>query len=157
MEFGQIEDLVQEAYFRFYKNYEYKLSGDSSECKRILLGICLNIYREWVRSRVESSSVEYVDEYDYENEVSYFEAYENDNFDEENEKRKSMLREAINTLNSNVKQVLELRFIQQKTRKEVARIMNITEDQVHTYQKRGVKYLKEILNKENIVPPQTLN
>ena len=59
-----------------------------------------------------------------------------------------MLHDTIKSLNPVVRQVLELRFLQNKSRKETAELLQINEDQVHTYQKRGVKYLKDRLNGE---------
>ena len=147
VDFKQIEDLVQESFMRFYKSYHSKLT-DAEESRKILFGICFNIYKDWVKEMVKNKTIKFIEEYDYEEGLVEFREFENDNFEVEFEERKKMLRIAIEKLNDKVKEVIKLRFLESKTRKEVSDILNMSEDMVYTYQKRGVKYLKDFLNKD---------
>jgi RNA polymerase sigma factor (sigma-70 family) len=145
---SQIEDLVQDSFMRFYQSYQFKL-GDKDERGKILLGICLNVYREWVRVQVSTGNVwEYIEEVDWEEERVSFDEYSNPDYEIEVERRKALLRQSLSELSGTVRSVLELRFLQGLTRAQTADKLGISEDQVHTYQKRGIKYLKEILNQE---------
>jgi|GEM_PF-1037333 len=152
---SNIEDLVQEAYLRFFQSYLHKLS-DLNESRKILNGICLNVYREWVKVQVQKGTVwEYVEELDWEEEKASFEEYSNPDFDNEMERRKILLREALNQLSGQVRQVLELRYLEGLTRHQTAEKLSVSEDQVHTYQKRGIRYLSDILNCQQSITDQS--
>ena len=49
-------------------------------------------------------------------------------------------------LSSNIRKVIELKFFHNYSRADISKEMNIPQDQVYTYQKRGIKYLKKYLN-----------
>lgn len=142
VDFSDIDDLVSECYIRFHTKYQDKLV-DQIESKKILSGIAANILKEWQRKTFAHKIVELTDEI---SEDLKYEFYAPDDFDDDFGQKQLKLHEAIKYLNPSVKQVLELRFLQNKSRKETAAILQINEDQVHTYQKRGVKYLKDRLN-----------
>lgn len=141
-----IEDLVHDAFLRFYKKYSDKdLSSD--EHQKILFGICRNVYKEWVRKAVKEKNVSFLDNYEYEiadesvpDDEVLFEA---DNAEKIIENNLELIKECLDELNETVRKVLEYRFLEGKTRKETAELLNIKEKDVHTYQKRGVKYLKK--------------
>ncbi len=162
VQFDQIEELCQEVYLRFWDAYQNKLQ-DTEQCKRILYGIALNVYREWVRSNTKNSFISL--EYYWENLLEEDKINSIDNwcsleYDQQQEELKQKLRWAINQLPEQQRKVLEYRFIHGMTREETARKMNMPVDNVHTYQKRAIKSLKEILQEEfklNSVPPITLN
>jgi RNA polymerase sigma factor (sigma-70 family) len=140
--FSDIDDLSSECYIRFYQKYQEKLQ-DEAESQKILSGIAANILKEWQRKTYAHKIVELDDEILDE---QWYDFYSPSNFDDNFGQKQLKLHEAIKSLNSTVKEVLELRFLQNKTRKEAAEILQISEDQVHTYQKRGVRYLKDRLN-----------
>lgn len=154
---SQIEDLVQDAFLRFYQTYQHKLES-LYEARKILLGICLNVYREWVRTQMAIGNTwEYLEEADWEEEKASFQEYSDPDYDNQMEKRKVLLRQSLAELSGTVRQVLELRFLSGLTRRQTAEKLEISEDQVHTYQKRGVKYLKDILNKEAVLDDQVFD
>jgi RNA polymerase sigma factor (sigma-70 family) len=62
------------------------------------------------------------------------------------------MTEAIKGLNPRVKQVITMRFLGNLSRSEIAKQLNISEDDVHTYQKRGVKYLKNMVERGKVSP-----
>ena len=142
--FSDIDDLSSECYIRFYQKYQEKLS-DNIESRKVLSGIAGNILKEWQRKTFGHKIVELDDNI---SDDQLYDFYSRDDFDDDFGKKQLMLHDTIKSLNPVVKQVLELRFLQNKSRKETAELLQINEDQVHTYQKRGVKYLKDRLNGE---------
>jgi len=142
---ADIEDLEHEVYIRFYKKFDFE-NLPEVETKRILFGIARNVYREWVRQCIKENKAEFLDNYEYEDLIDDF-------VDEEFEKKialqKQVVLEAIEKLNPTVKSVLEYRFIHAKSRKEIAELLGIKEKDVHTYQKRGIKYLRKLINNDN--------
>lgn len=149
--FENIEDLCQEAYLRFYNKYLDKLQ-DPEESKKILFGICRNLYKEWVKNQ-KTKDLELFENYEYSGSYNSFDASQDEDFVDTLDHYRNVLHTALAELNDTVRKVINLRFIEGKTRGETAEILGISEDNVHTYQKRGVKYLKEKLNNKTFVPP----
>ena len=144
-----IEDLSQDVYIRFYNKFSDKELSEV-ESKKILYGIARNVYKEWVRQSIKEKRVSLLDNFEYEeldhgDLLDLFLELENPEFDEKLLKNQEILKEAIETLGENVRNVIKMRFVEGLSRKEVAEKLNIKEKDVHTYQKRGVKYLKKLI------------
>jgi RNA polymerase sigma-B factor len=146
---------------RFYKKYGQQMF-EEIEAKRILFGFCRNVYREWVREQVKQKRADFLDNYDYESEDEAVEHHTLDEsleslndfsaepteFEKRMEEQRKVLIEALRQLNPRVREVLECRFFHNMTRKQISEKMGISEKDVHTYQKRGIKYLKKMINGE---------
>lgn len=148
----EIEDLVQDAFMRFYKNYEPWLEKRPDDCQKLLYGICRNVYREWVRKAVKEKNVSFIDEYEYED-IENLSAEDEYLFSLESPEESinidlELIKKHLDELSENIRLVLQYRFLEGKSRKETAELLNIAEKDVHTYQKRGIKYLKKILENE---------
>lgn len=141
---AEIEDLAHEVYIRYYKKFSSR-DIEEVEIKKILYGISNNLYKEWVRQKVKENKVELIDNYDYEENVEDFcdEAYE-----VRLEGQKKQLLEALKLLNEKVRTVLECRFLHGMSRKEISLKLDMKEKDVHTYQKRGIRYLNKIINND---------
>lgn len=151
-----VEDLTHDVYLRFYQKYSQNPLSEEESIK-ILYGIARNVYREWVRKSISEKKVSLIDNLDYGNESDEYtaesieslidssnEEVESD-FDQDLAEKMQSVKECFAELNDKVRQVLEYRFLEGKSRKEVAEILGINEKDVHTYQKRGVKYIKKML------------
>jgi RNA polymerase sigma factor (sigma-70 family) len=140
---SDVEDLTHEVYIRFYQKYKEKYLS-VYEAKRILYGYCKNIYKEWCRKSYKEKRADLID-----NLVPYeddFDEFEDDNYEEKLEDQRKQILQALEKLNSRTKYILESRFLRGMTRKEIADELGISEKDVHTYQKRGIKYLSKIIN-----------
>ena len=137
----EIEDLTHEVFIRFYGKYNGK-NISQEESKRILFGFCNNIYKEFVRKSIKENRAEFNDFLQYE---EIFEEFVEECFEEKLSEMRALISQNIQKLNPKVRAILECRFIHNMSRKEVAAKFNITEKDVHTYQKRGVKYLKKMV------------
>jgi RNA polymerase sigma-70 factor (ECF subfamily) len=141
-----IEDLTHDCFLRFYTKYQEKLK-DQTESQKIIFGICHNVYKEWVRQRMyEKYQPDFEKHATEESIVDNFEDFVDEEYEKKLDLQKQALKEALSQLNEKVRAVIELRFMQCLSRKEVAEKLNMNEKDVHTYQKRGIKYLNKILN-----------
>lgn len=153
VETSVIEDLTHDSFLRFYQKYSDK-SYDDTEALKILYGIVRNVYREWVRKSINEKRVPLIDNLNYEEEDSVeFAIFEDNDYEDRLFKRVEELKDCISELNEKIRKVLEYRFLEGKSRKEVAILLNISEKDVHTYQKRGIKYLKKIVESRGKTVP----
>jgi RNA polymerase sigma factor (sigma-70 family) len=141
---ADIEDLCNDSFLIFYDKYQAKLIN-TEESSKILFGICKNIYRRWIQKIVKETNN--VDLEKFCDEISdEYEVFSQDKYEEKLEKQKILIKDAIEKLNPIVKEVMICRFVHFMTRAETAVKIGIKEKDVHTYQKRGVKYLRKIIN-----------
>lgn len=145
VEKATIEDLSHEVYIRFYKKFRER-DLDDIESKKILYGFCSNIYKEWVRQSIKENKADLVDNIHIEEPEEEF----SEGFEEKVTKQKQVLLQAMEKLNPKVKSILEYRFLHNMSRKEIAEKLNMNEKDVHTYQKRGIKYLKKYVGELDI-------
>jgi RNA polymerase sigma factor (sigma-70 family) len=136
---------------RFWKNYKAYLE-DFAQSKKIIYGIALNVYREWVRSSLKNETLcvdDFWEQLAKEEQISSIDPWLNSDYEKQHQELKKRLKITISQLPEKQKLVLEYRFLHRLTRKETAARMNTTEDNVYTYQKRAVKALKQIVNSVN--------
>ena len=146
-----IEDLSQETFLRFYKEYSQQ-KYSKEESMKILYGIARNIYKEWVRKAISETNIQFFDNINYEELAEIDDDYDYTETDEFLT-HIDLVKNLIEELNEKTKMVLKYRFLDGKSRKEIAAILSISEKDVHTYQKRGIKYLKKKIGES--VPPQS--
>jgi len=132
------EELCQETFLRFFQKYR-PVDLDELGVRKIVYKIAANVYKEWVRERVQLP----VYELDRDFPIPEVEE-EDDPFEFSDDCRESLLA-AIEQLHPTMKTVLTMRFVEGKTRREVAEVLSIKEKDVHTYQKRGIRMLREKL------------
>ncbi len=152
------EDLVSETFFRAYKYcQEHKISSEI-EIIKLIYGIAKNVYKEWVSKNINLSEVEFCEEIceiqdDFENiQLNLDSENENDDISEFELKQNELISKCLNiieTFSDNLRLVMKYIFVEGLSRAETAKLLNISEDAVHTYQKRGVSYIKERLKIKN--------
>lgn len=149
----ECEDLLQEVFLRFHKSFGLKeLAAD--EAAKILFGIARNVYREWVRNQIRNQHGEFDDAIEY---LGTVEEYCDDGFEATLVELQSDLKKGMETLGDSVRQVIELRFIEGKTRAETAAITGMSEKQVHVYQRRGIATLQKWAAKNGEQAPVSPN
>lgn len=150
---SSIEDLSHDVYFRFFNKYS-NTNISEIESTKILFGYCKNIYKEWVRKSIKDGNVTYIDDIEYEYIDDETDRDINDLLSDDYEKQrlkdKEALLNALSSLSSNIRLVLEYRFLKGMSRKEISDKLNISQKDVHTYQKRGIKYLRKLINKKGV-------
>jgi len=136
---------------RFWNGYKIHLN-DFTQSKKIVYGIALNVYREWVRSSIKNDNLaleDYWTQLAEEDQITCTDHWSSNDYEEKHLELKQKLREAIAKLPEKQRLVLEYRFLHRLSRKETAVKMNTTEDNVYTYQKRAIKTLQQIINSTN--------
>jgi len=146
-----IEELCQETYMRFWNSYKTYLE-DFVQSKKIIYGIALNVYREWVRSSIKQNNLaleDYWTQLAEEDQITSVDHWHSNDYEQKHLELKQRLKQAIAKLPEKQRLVLEYRFLQCLSRKETAAKMNTSEENVYTYQKRAIKTLQQIINSEN--------
>lgn len=142
-----IEDICHDVFIRFYTKYKPDVLTEE-EILKILYGFCRNMYKEWVRKQINLRSVSFHEFVQY---FDTLEVFADESYELRIEKQKDIVRGLIPELNETVQNVIVLRFFHGKSRKDVAAELGITEADVHTYQKRGIRYLRQKIQKNNII------
>jgi RNA polymerase sigma factor (sigma-70 family) len=145
------EDACQEIFERFFRLYGRKVHTDS-EVSRVLYGIAWNVHREFLRTISRHNHLELFD-------TDLPEDGEWQQVVEECEELDptvllEKLEQAIQRLSPILQQVIRLRFFEDKSRAEVATVLNLKEKQVHVYQRRALTYMQRYLSRP-IVSPHT--
>jgi RNA polymerase sigma factor (sigma-70 family) len=146
----EVEDLVHDTFLRFAQHYEPDHLDDIS-IRKILYGISRNVWREWVRLQVQQN-VFSLDELPDIGELDqgFFLEQDEDILASISDQQ---LNDALAKLSERHRSVLVMRFMNGWDRRSVAEELSISEKDVHTYQKRALRMLRQIL--ESTVPPNT--
>ena len=142
---SEVEDLAQESFLRLYQKYGDDIT-DEVEARKILFGIAKNVYRTWVSKRIHETKVEDIEQVSFDDNDEETELAEKEEYQKSLDIQRDIIKRAMKHLNPNVRSVLECRFLEAMTRKQVAEKLGMKEKDVHTYQKRGIKYLNKLIN-----------
>lgn len=130
---------MQETFLRFFNAYDPMALG-ADESAKILYGIAKNVYREWVRQSVSQAVIELDEDFpDICSEVDY----DDNQFSSSVARLQIELRRTIEELSPAQRAVMIGRFIDSKTRAEVAAELGISEKHVHVNQRRAITALKK--------------
>lgn len=140
------EDLTADVFVRMYEKY----GADRDDIpEKIVYGYARNIYLEYIKTNKYMCNIDpdlediFADKDSSEDIESEFAEYTD--FENKLEGMKKRLQQSLELLSDNVQKVIKYRFLESKTRTETALLLGISESDVHTYQKRGIKQLKNIL------------
>lgn len=139
------EDITGEVFVKAWKNWE-KFDGEFVQAW--LYKIANNVLIDYWRSKNSKNGNKNVSlEATIESGIEP--SYDTDLIDQINKDDKiRKIGEALKNLTDNLKEVAILRFIEEMSAKEVAKILNITEVNVRVLQHRALVKLKEILKDE---------
>ncbi len=137
------EDACQEVFLRFFQKYSAGPLSETGQSK-ILYTIARNVYLEQLRKLTKHAHNEL-----FEDDLP--EGHEWTQFVEEEqspqgEDLRAELIQAIAQLSPALRQVLEMRFIEGLTRREIAEKLNTKEKYVHIYQQRAIKQLQKVVS-----------
>ena len=137
-DFVEAEDVVQEAFVRFWETYRERLTVGNARplLYRMIRNMCVDRVREkrWTTVDVEMMS----DRLAY-----YFQP------ESEEDSKIDLLMEAVRNLPEKCQQVLVAVCFNEKKYKEVAEEMQVSVNTVKTQLARALKLLREGLNKED--------
>jgi RNA polymerase sigma factor (sigma-70 family) len=137
----EIEDLCQDTFFRFFQKYGQQ-ELDTVRISKTLYVIARNVWREWLRLQRRTQTEALFEDELY---AATFEAFGEEELEKQPVIGGEELRAAIAELNPTLRTVITLRFLEGKTRQEVADALGTKEKYVHIYQQRGIKALQKLL------------
>lgn len=133
----QARDIVQET---FTKAWDYCVGGgDVREWKPFLFRTAYNLIVDTYRKKKSVSLDQMIDDHDF----AIPDADDVRNIDRAEAKR---MRAAIDVLDETYRDVLTLRFTEDVPPREIAQIMNLSENVVSVRLHRGIEKLRVILN-----------
>jgi len=135
------EDLTSQTFLDFSEMIKKDHQIDDN--KAFLYGIARNNFNEYLREKYIKLEIEN-DAFDY---VEYIDSYV-DFAEKETEFEKFVIK-CIQKLPKKQKRILKMRLVEKKSLKVIADILKKDMNYVKTTQKRGIKKLKEILEKSN--------
>lgn len=146
----EIDDLAQDTFLRYFSKYVCANLAEE-ESRKIIFGIAKNVYREWVREmRKRYVSLDFdIAEPD---EVAWYDFFGDCEIDYSDDVLQADVNKALEALPERLSYILRARYIDGKTRAEVAGELGIVEKHVHVYQRRGLVMLKKELLKSDLYP-----
>lgn len=130
-------DVTSQVFIKALKNiqnYEFKGVPFSSWLYRIAKSEVYQVFRD--RKNTRTITIENIDLFDI---VEEFE-------DEINQKNKSIISNCLKELNSNDLNLIELRFFEKRSFKEIGEILKLTENNAKVKTFRALKRLKRLFN-----------
>ena len=135
------EDITSETFLKFIKSLPSFELRDGYHIDTWLYAIERNLVRDWFRKNLGKETLYLEENFD-----KYYEPILSDPYETfANEYINKLVREALNLLPEQYKEIIKLRFYERKSIKEIADILNKTEDATKVLQYRALKRLKEII------------
>jgi len=127
------EDVVQETYLRFWTNHSYQDTGrELAYLYTIARNLCMD---EWRRPKMEDIE-------------DYSEKIGDGNYEPEKRIDQIALEEALSRLPEDLREVIVLRYTNEISVTDIAKIMGISRFSVHRLIKKGLDLLRKELGGE---------
>jgi RNA polymerase sigma-70 factor, ECF subfamily len=155
------EDLASETYMAFFDKYSHLLANTDDSAIKLLYGIAKNLWKKYLQKQKNSfipvplffARFENLGDFEILDKLENSETLNQSNSLElQKQVNLELIKQTLKSLNPKLQTVIELRFQKGLTRSETAKLMGLSEDIIHTYQKRAIKYLKQKLNPTPTVP-----
>lgn len=142
------EDLLSDTFVKLFSGYSEVIKSDTPKAKKIAWGIAHNLLvnhiQENIRNRgISLSEMAELEDQEIEPAAEEINVFTENDFDEKLVVLKKRLVNEISHLSPIMNEIVTLKFYKGYTRKMIAEKLNISEDMVHTYQKRAIRYLKK--------------
>ena len=110
--------------------------------------VCYNSYKKIIRDNIKDNQARLISlDADIHNDVTYLDIVsDNNSMDIENQYKVSMILDEINKLSSNDKELITNLLIQEKTERELAKQLHISQNAIHKRKNNILKKLRKKLN-----------
>jgi len=135
------EDITSETFLRFLKSLPDFELKEGYHIDTWVYSIARNLIRDWFRKNLKYEVLPLEEKFNAVYESILYDPYETYASEEIN----AVIKKALDMLQPNYKEIITLRFYQKKSTKEIAAILNKSEDAVKVLQFRALKKLKEIV------------
>ena len=119
------------------KTQKYKFylrpNGKLVEVNEDVFKVCYNSYKKIIRDNIKDNQARLISlDADIHNDVTYLDIVsDNNSMDIENQYKVSMILDEINKLSSNDKELITNLLIQEKTERELAKLLHISQNAIH--------------------------
>ncbi|MFR6099595.1 MAG: sigma-70 family RNA polymerase sigma factor [Longibaculum sp.] len=134
------------------KTQKYKFylrpNGKLVEVNEDVFKVCYNSYKKIIRDNIKDNQARLISlDADIHNDVTYLDIVsDNNSMDIENQYKVSMILDEINKLSSNDKELITNLLIQEKTERELAKQLPISQNAIHKRKNNILKKLRKKLN-----------
>ncbi|WP_229105248.1 sigma-70 family RNA polymerase sigma factor [Longibaculum muris] len=134
------------------KTQKYKFylrpNGKLVEVNEDVFKVCYNSYKKIIRDNIKDNQARLISlDADIHNDVTYLDIVsDNNSMDIENQYKVSMILDEINKLSSNDKELITNLLIQEKTERELAKQLHISQNAIHKRKNNILKKLRKKLN-----------
>ena len=134
------------------KTQKYKFylrpNGKHVEVNEDVFKVCYNSYKKIIRDNIKDNQARLISlDADIHNDVTYLDIVsDNNSMDIENQYKVSMILDEINKLSSNDKELITNLLIQEKTERELAKQLHISQNAIHKRKNNILKKLRKKLN-----------
>ena len=130
--------------YRFY----LKPNGKLVEVSEDVFKVCYNSYKKLMRDNIRDNQVKLMNlDSQVVDDITYLDVIaDNKNMNIENEHKLSIILDEINRLNINDKELITNLLIQEKTERELAKQLNVSQNAIHKRKNNILKKLRKKLN-----------
>ena len=134
------------------KTQKYKFylrpNGKLVEVNEDVFKVCYNSYKKIIRDNIKDNQARLISlDADIHNDVTYLDIVsDNNSMDIENQYKVSMILDEINKLSSNDKELITNLLIQEKTERELAKQLHVSQSTIHKRKNNILKKLRKKLN-----------
>lgn len=134
------------------KTQKYKFylrpNGKLVEVNEDVFKVCYNSYKKIIRDNIKDNQARLISlDADIHNDVTYLDIVsDNNSMDIENQYKVSMILDEINKLSSNDKELITNLLIQEKTERELAKQLHVSQNAIHKRKNNILKKLRKKLN-----------
>lgn len=134
------------------KTQKYKFylrpNGKLVEVNEDVFKVCYNSYKKLMRDNIKDNQARLISlDADIHNDVTYLDIVsDNNSMDIENQYKVSMILDEINKLSSNDKELITNLLIQEKTERELAKQLHVSQNAIHKRKNNILKKLRKKLN-----------
>ena len=130
-----------------YKFY-LRPNGKLVEVNEDVFKVCYNSYKKLMRDNIKDNQARLISlDADIHNNVTYLDIVsDNNSMDIENQYKVSMILDEINKLSSDDKELITNLLIQEKTERELAKQLHVSQNAIHKRKNNILKKLRKKLN-----------
>lgn len=134
------------------KTQKYKFylrpNGKLVEVNEDVFKVCYNSYKKLMRDNIKDNQARLISlDADIHNDVTYLDIVsDNNSMDIENQYKVSMILDEINKLSSDDKELITNLLIQEKTERELAKQLHVSQNAIHKRKNNILKKLRKKLN-----------
>jgi RNA polymerase sigma-70 factor (ECF subfamily) len=140
---SKVDEIYNNTISVFLEKFEEVYFKDFSSLKSYIFSIAENKIKEYYRTEKRNNKIDTLESLNYSNYTRYLVEYDNEEYSEKINK----IRPLIQKLSKDEQKLIRLIYTEERSFKESAQIMNITEGNLRVIKHRAIEKIKGLLNK----------